>query len=174
MLALPRLRCLAGHGVGGGVVVVGGVADVQRAWVQQPGAAAVPDLPQEPNPAGARLELFLLAGMLQGSVAGTQAAPRPPAQCVGSKGGGNVEWRARTRRQAQPTACLGPTNDATDDNKEYTPWPRYKFTGPLRPWPQTPRRTVPPYIQRPDYADTGACARVCVREARPATWSRSR
>ena len=168
MLALPRLRCLAGHGVGGGVVV-GGVADVQRAWVQQPGAAAVPDLPQEPNPAGARFELFLLAGMLQGSVAGTQAAPRPPAQCVGSKGG-----RACENAQTGSTHRMPRSDERdTDDNKEYTPWPRYKFTGPLRPWPQTPRRTVPPHIQRPDYADTGTCARACGRQV-PAAWSHRR
>lgn len=32
-------------------------------------------------------------------------------------------------------------------------WPGYKFTGPLRPWPQSPKRVVPAHIPRPDYAD---------------------
>lgn len=42
-----------------------------------------------------------------------------------------------------------------DGTKEtaYNPWPYYSFTGKLRPFPQTPKRTVPPSILRPDYAD---------------------
>lgn len=39
------------------------------------------------------------------------------------------------------------------EEKEYQPWPNYRFTGKLRPFPQGPRRTVPPHIGRPDYAD---------------------
>lgn len=35
----------------------------------------------------------------------------------------------------------------------YNPWPYYTFTGKLRPWKQTPIRTVPSHIGRPDYAD---------------------
>lgn len=35
----------------------------------------------------------------------------------------------------------------------YNPWPYYSFTGKLRPWKQTPVRTVIPSIGRPDYAD---------------------
>lgn len=38
-------------------------------------------------------------------------------------------------------------------DKEYQPWPGYRYTGKLRPFPQAPRRTVPPHIARPDYAD---------------------
>lgn len=36
---------------------------------------------------------------------------------------------------------------------EYNPWPSFNFTGKLRPFPSGPRRTVPPHIGRPDYAD---------------------
>jgi methionyl aminopeptidase len=36
---------------------------------------------------------------------------------------------------------------------EYNPWPGFKFTGPLRPFPVTPKRLVPAHIPRPDYAD---------------------
>ncbi|XP_074608474.1 methionine aminopeptidase 1-like isoform X1 [Acropora palmata] len=37
----------------------------------------------------------------------------------------------------------------------FNPWPGYKFSGELRPWPQSPMRTVPDHIQKPDYAETG-------------------
>lgn len=42
-----------------------------------------------------------------------------------------------------------------DGNKDtsYNPWPHYTFTGKLRPYEQTPMRTVPTLIGRPDYAD---------------------
>nr|XP_022903804.1 methionine aminopeptidase 1 isoform X1 [Onthophagus taurus] len=45
--------------------------------------------------------------------------------------------------------------EAVDGKKEngYNPWPHYNFTGELRPFPQTPIRTVPDRIPRPDYAD---------------------
>lgn len=36
---------------------------------------------------------------------------------------------------------------------EYNPWPGFKYTGTLRPFPVTPKREVPPHIPRPDYAD---------------------
>ena len=36
---------------------------------------------------------------------------------------------------------------------EYNPWPDFKFTGTLRPYPVTPKRLVPAHIPRPDYAD---------------------
>ncbi|KAH8293670.1 hypothetical protein KR054_002644 [Drosophila jambulina] len=35
----------------------------------------------------------------------------------------------------------------------YNPWPHFRFTGKLRPFPQTPKRAMPEAIQRPDYAD---------------------
>uniref|UniRef100_A0A6M2DED1 Methionine aminopeptidase n=1 Tax=Xenopsylla cheopis TaxID=163159 RepID=A0A6M2DED1_XENCH len=38
-------------------------------------------------------------------------------------------------------------------NSVYNPWPTYQYTGCLRPYPQTTKRTVPPHIGRPDYAD---------------------
>jgi methionyl aminopeptidase len=34
----------------------------------------------------------------------------------------------------------------------YNPWPNYSFSGKLRPYPQTPKRSVPDRIPRPDYA----------------------
>lgn len=45
----------------------------------------------------------------------------------------------------------GEGSEKKDDS--YNPWPYYNFTGKLRPFPQTPRRTVPLDITRPDYAD---------------------
>ncbi|KAI6214464.1 Methionine aminopeptidase [Aphelenchoides besseyi] len=35
----------------------------------------------------------------------------------------------------------------------FNPWPGFRYTGSLRPFRQTPKRTVPDRIQRPDYAD---------------------
>lgn len=35
----------------------------------------------------------------------------------------------------------------------YDPWPGYRYTGPLRPYPLSAKRVVPPHIPRPDYAD---------------------
>lgn len=46
----------------------------------------------------------------------------------------------------------------TQQDGLYEPWPNFRFTGKLRPYPQSPKRIVPPSIPRPDYADhpTGA------------------
>ncbi|EEB13749.1 predicted protein [Pediculus humanus corporis] len=44
-------------------------------------------------------------------------------------------------------------NSSISQDDSYTPWPNYKFTGKLRPYPQTSCRIVPPTIPRPDYAD---------------------
>jgi len=41
----------------------------------------------------------------------------------------------------------------TQETAVYNPWPNYHYTGTLRPYPQTPKRTVPLTIGRPDYAD---------------------
>lgn len=42
----------------------------------------------------------------------------------------------------------------SDDKKDvYTPWPNFAFSGQLRPYPQSAKRTVPASIGRPDYAD---------------------
>ncbi|KJE89262.1 methionyl aminopeptidase 1 [Capsaspora owczarzaki ATCC 30864] len=35
------------------------------------------------------------------------------------------------------------------------PWPGFEFRGPLRPYPQTPMRTVPSHIPPPDYSVSG-------------------
>lgn len=35
----------------------------------------------------------------------------------------------------------------------YNPWPSFKYTGTLRPYPLSVKRIVPPHIPRPDYAD---------------------
>lgn len=45
--------------------------------------------------------------------------------------------------------------ESVDGKKEttYNPWPSYTFTGKLRPFPQSEKRTVPTHIGRPDYAD---------------------
>ncbi|EDX14266.1 GD18276 [Drosophila simulans] len=48
--------------------------------------------------------------------------------------------------------AAGASNSAEQDGA-YNPWPQFRFTGKLRPFPQTPKRTVPNAIQRPDYAD---------------------
>ncbi len=39
----------------------------------------------------------------------------------------------------------------------YNPWPHYRFTGSLRPWPYGPKRSVPRdgSIPLPDYAESG-------------------
>lgn len=39
------------------------------------------------------------------------------------------------------------------DEGVYNPWPHFRFTGKLRPFPQTAKRAVPEAIARPDYAD---------------------
>ncbi|CAF0981087.1 unnamed protein product [Didymodactylos carnosus] len=41
----------------------------------------------------------------------------------------------------------------TDGQTIYNPWPGFHFTGKLRPYPQSPFRSVPSTIGRPDYAD---------------------
>lgn len=37
----------------------------------------------------------------------------------------------------------------------FNPWPNFKFTGKLRPYPYGPKRTIPEGVEKPDYADTG-------------------
>ncbi|VDK51155.1 unnamed protein product [Anisakis simplex] len=49
-----------------------------------------------------------------------------------------------------PTAKKG--DDDEGDEKEYDPWPTYKFSGTLRPFRQGVQRCVPLGIPRPDYA----------------------
>lgn len=52
----------------------------------------------------------------------------------------------------------GQTGAAESAEVAYNPWPYYTYTGKLRPWKQTPIRTVPLSVPsgpigRPDYAD---------------------
>eukprot|EP01116_Phalansterium_solitarium_P020970 TRINITY_DN636_c0_g2_i1.p1 TRINITY_DN636_c0_g2~~TRINITY_DN636_c0_g2_i1.p1 ORF type:complete len:388 (-),score=37.24 TRINITY_DN636_c0_g2_i1:154-1263(-) len=47
----------------------------------------------------------------------------------------------------------GPATPASDGLPQI--FAGYKFTGPLRPGFQSPRRPIPPHIPRPDYAETG-------------------
>jgi methionyl aminopeptidase len=55
------------------------------------------------------------------------------------------------RDLTKPTPLL--TDPATGT---YDPFPGYPYTGPLRPaYPLSPRRTLPPGIRRPDYAEDG-------------------
>lgn len=42
--------------------------------------------------------------------------------------------------------------DGTGEKDKYDPWPNHRYTGHLRPYPQTPRRKVPAHIPGPDYA----------------------
>ncbi|XP_014599270.1 PREDICTED: methionine aminopeptidase 1 [Polistes canadensis] len=44
----------------------------------------------------------------------------------------------------------GENTDKT--TKEFNPWPNFHYTGKLRPFKNLPRREVPEYIGRPDYA----------------------
>lgn len=44
-------------------------------------------------------------------------------------------------------------NDGGKNDMSYNPWPHYSFSGKLRPFPQSQKRTVPGNIMRPDYAD---------------------
>lgn len=45
--------------------------------------------------------------------------------------------------------------ESTDgkNSSQYSLWPSYSFTGKLRPYPLSNKRTVPPSITRPDYGD---------------------
>ena len=43
-----------------------------------------------------------------------------------------------------------------DDHSPYDPFPKFKYTGDLRPhYPLTPKREVPDDIPKPDWADNG-------------------
>ncbi|KAL0267995.1 UNVERIFIED_CONTAM: hypothetical protein PYX00_010097 [Menopon gallinae] len=46
----------------------------------------------------------------------------------------------------------GPGEEIPQGDGVYNPWPSFRFTGKLRPFPKTPRRVVPKSIGRPDYA----------------------
>lgn len=43
--------------------------------------------------------------------------------------------------------------DGIAKEKGYCPWPDYKFSGKLKPFPVTAKREVPDFILRPDYAE---------------------
>lgn len=44
------------------------------------------------------------------------------------------------------------SDKSSGENDKYDPWPDFKYTGRLRPYPQTARRKVPAHIPKPDYA----------------------
>ena len=46
---------------------------------------------------------------------------------------------------------MTPADGKKDDS--YNPWPYYTYSGKLRPFPLSDKRTVPLEIGRPDYAD---------------------
>jgi methionyl aminopeptidase len=53
--------------------------------------------------------------------------------------------------------------DASNESKDpagappdnYNAYPNYRYSGKLRPWPTTPKRSVPETIAKPEYATTG-------------------
>jgi len=47
-------------------------------------------------------------------------------------------------------------------------WPGFNFTGKMRPYPQTPRRTVPTNVVKPDYASDGIPKSELVNRGMPA------
>jgi len=47
----------------------------------------------------------------------------------------------------------GSTNFNAINGESYNPWPGFRFTGALRPYPLSPKRLVPDTIKRPDYGD---------------------
>lgn len=49
--------------------------------------------------------------------------------------------------------AAGTGTNANNVVNEHNPYPYFKYTGKLRPYPQTPIRKVPENIARPDYAD---------------------
>ncbi|CAI9725680.1 methionine aminopeptidase 1-like [Octopus vulgaris] len=51
----------------------------------------------------------------------------------------------------------------------YNPWPNYRFTGPLRPYQQSPKRIVPDLIPRPDYADQAEGIPISERQMKETT-----
>lgn len=52
----------------------------------------------------------------------------------------------------------------------FNPWPNFSFTGPLRPlYPLSPKRIVPEYIMRPDYADHPHGESACERNVKGST-----
>ncbi|KAK7506162.1 hypothetical protein BaRGS_00002274 [Batillaria attramentaria] len=51
----------------------------------------------------------------------------------------------------------------------YNPWPGFRYTGTLRAFPVTPKRTVPDTIPRPDYADHPEGVPVTERQLRGST-----
>lgn len=48
--------------------------------------------------------------------------------------------------------CIIEGEDGNKISNTYNPWPSYNYTGKLRPCKKEPRREVPEYIKRPDYA----------------------
>jgi len=50
----------------------------------------------------------------------------------------------------------------------YNPFPNFQFTGSVQPWyPLSPKRTLPPHIPRPEYAETGVPKSEIREEGKP-------
>eukprot|EP00126_Sphaerothecum_destruens_P004831 Sdes_comp18408_c0_seq1m8251 len=60
------------------------------------------------------------------------------------------DWASHKKLHSAVTASV--EANTASSNEIY---PNFAYTGPLRPFPQSQRRTVPASIQRPDYADDG-------------------
>ena len=67
--------------------------------------------------------------------------------------------KAIHKSSGNPLRSLFPTSIVSKPDLvtgQYNPFPKFPFTGSLRPvYPLSPRRTVPASIKRPDYADDG-------------------
>ncbi|EGD72729.1 methionine aminopeptidase 1 [Salpingoeca rosetta] len=66
-----------------------------------------------------------------------------------------AKHKALHKKAKLEAAKIQQENSATDpkDLSVQLDWPGYRFSGPLRPHKQSPRRLVPKHIQRPDYAN---------------------
>ena len=69
------------------------------------------------------------------------------------------EHKALHKSQSNPLHALFPPNVISKPDAAtglYNPFPKYSYTGSLRPvYPLSPRRKIPDHIKRPDYADNG-------------------
>lgn len=59
--------------------------------------------------------------------------------------------------------------DTDTKNDTYNPWPGFKYTGSLRVYPVSPRRSVPDHIPRPDYAEHPEGIPITERQMRGST-----
>eukprot|EP00795_Rhopilema_esculentum_P008636 gene8636-14651_t len=64
-------------------------------------------------------------------------------------------WKSHKsiHKKAEPAAQNGVVQEDDKSTEKYNPYPGYIYTGKLRPFPKSAKRTVPSHIQKPDYAD---------------------